>query len=498
MSDPLSDPLREAARRQPDAPALDDGGRVWTYAELDAAVGRMAGRLGSLGAAPGATVALVAHPSALSVQAFHAIPRTGAVLAPLNPRLGPAAMERAVDEVAPDVILSTEEDIPALELDPAWVTPVDDLPKATAPNEAAPDPAPTGVSPERPFATLFTSGTSGDAKTVPIHKKALNAHGRAASVRLDLAKEDRWYASLSMAHIGGLALVYRSAQLGCKLIVRGAFSTKVLAELIDRGDLTHASLVPTMLRQLLGERGGLPVPPTLKCLLVGGAAAGKSLIETAVRQGYPIALTYGATEACSQVATAPPELVRRKPDTVGAPLDGIELRLRESGEICIRGATVAPTVVAGGGWFATGDLAEFDDDGHLRLTGRLGDRIISGGVNVDPLSVETVMGELSGVAAVAVVGVPDDQWGEVVAALVVPGPDARPDPAALISAARARLAGAEIPRWIEIADALPLNTNGKVDRGQIRERLTRGYLPAAPQPWGKADSVREEKEVREE
>ena len=108
MSDPLSDPLREAARRQPDAPALDDGGRVWTYAELDATVGRMAGRLGSLGAAPGATVALVAHPSALSVQAFHAIPRTGAVLAPLNPRLGPAAMERAGDEVAPDVILSTE------------------------------------------------------------------------------------------------------------------------------------------------------------------------------------------------------------------------------------------------------------------------------------------------------------------------------------------------------------------------------------------------------
>jgi fatty-acyl-CoA synthase/long-chain acyl-CoA synthetase len=198
------------------------------------------------------------------------------------------------------------------------------------------------------------------------------------------------------------------------------------------------------------------------------------------------------------VATAPPELVRRKPDTVGAPLDGIELRLRESGEICIRGATVAPTVVDDGGWFATGDLAEFDDDGHLRLTGRLGDRIISGGVNVDPLSVETVMGELSGVAAVAVVGVPDDQWGEVVAALVVPGPDARPDPAALISAARARLAGAEIPRWIEIADALPLNTNGKVDRGQIRERLTRGYLPAAPQPWGETDSVQEEREVGEE
>ncbi|MCH7934810.1 MAG: AMP-binding protein, partial [Gemmatimonadetes bacterium] len=129
----MSDPLRAAAQARPDAPALDDGEKVWTYAELDAGVSRMTRRLAPLGAGPGSTVALVAHPNALSIQALWAVPRSGAVVAPLNPRLGAAAMERALDAIGPDLILSTEEDVhdPALSgaLDPDWVTTLDDLPR---------------------------------------------------------------------------------------------------------------------------------------------------------------------------------------------------------------------------------------------------------------------------------------------------------------------------------------------------------------------------------
>ena len=157
-------------------------------------------------------------------------------------------------------------------------------------------------------------------------------------------------------------------------------------------------------------------------------------------------------------------------------MDGIELRLRDSGEICIRGVTVSQDVVDEDGWFATGDLGVLDDDGHLRVTGRLSDRIISGGVNVDPLFVETVMRKLPGVAAVAVVGIPDDLWGEVVAAMVVLDSDTPPDPETLITVTRERLSKAEIPRRIEFADALPLNVNGKIDRGRVRARLTRDSM----------------------
>ena len=474
----MSDPLRAAAQTRPDAPALNDGGDVWTYAELDAAVGRMARRLAPLGAGPGSTVALVAHPNTLSIQALWAVPRTGAVLAPLNPRLGAASMERALDVIGPDLILSTEQDVhdPALKaaLDADWITTLDDLPRpadeeggdavvdATYMPGAMPEPEPS------PVALLWTSGTSGDPRAVPILSSALEASANASVARLGLTERDRWYASLSLGHVGGLALVHRAAHVGCTLLVRGRFSAEVLGELIGREGLTHASLVPTMLRRLLDVRGGESVPSTLRCLLVGGAPAGGGLVPIALAQGYPIALTYGLTEACSQVATAPPDLVTEKPGTVGPPIDSLEIRIRENGEICVRGATVSPGVADEEGWLATGDLGRLDGDGHLWISGRLSDRIVTGGATVDPCAVEVVLEDLPGVFRAAVVGLPDDVWGETVAALIVPDPGMEADPEVLVAQARDRLSTSELPRRVEFADSLPVNVNGKIDRSRVR------------------------------
>ncbi len=471
----MSDPIRVAAHTRPDAPALDDGRSVWTYAELDAMVGRMARRLAPLGAGPGSTVALVAHPSPLSVQAVWAVPRTGAVLALLDPRLGEAAMERALDTIGPDLILSTEEDVRDVALHADWVTTLDDLPKpaggaggggAELDDPLAPDPVPEPDP--RPFALLWTSGTSGEPRAVPILRSALEASARASVVRLALSEADRWYASLSLGHIGGLALVHRAAHVGCLLLVRGRFSTDVLVELIERDGLTHASLVPTMLGRLLDARAGEPVPSTLRCLLVGGAAAGSTLVPKVIEQGYPIAVTYGLTEACSQVATAPPDLVAEKPGTVGLPIDGLELRIQKDGEICVRGGTVSPGAADQEGWLATGDLGRIDDDGHLWITGRISDRIVSGGATVDPRSVEVVLEGLPGVSAAAVAGIPDDVWGEAVVALIVPDPGVEADPKMLMEQARERLSASEVPRRVEFTDALPINVNGKTDRSAVR------------------------------
>lgn len=470
----MSDALRAAAQACPDAPALDDGGRVWTYAELNAAVGRMARRLAPLGAGPGSNIALVAHPSMLSVQAVWAVPRTGAVLVPLNPRLGAASMERALDAIGPDLILSTEKDVGDVALDADWVTTLDELPRpasgegggaeldevSASDSEGEPTP--------RPVALLWTSGTSGDPRAVPILASALEASARASVARLGLTGGDRWYASLSLGHVGGLALVHRAAHVGCTLLVRGRFSAEVLGDLIDREDLTHASLVPTMLGRLLEVRGGEAVPSTLLCLLVGGAAAGGTLVLKAIGRGYPIALTYGLTEAGSQVATAPPNLVSEKPGTVGLPIDGLELRIREDGEICVRGGTVSPGAADGHGWLATGDLGWLDDDGHLWISGRISDRIVTGGVSVDPRSVEVVLEGLPGVSAAAVTGHPDEVWGETVVALIVTDTGVDSDSKALLAQARERLSASEVPRRIEFADTLPVNANGKVDRNAVR------------------------------
>jgi O-succinylbenzoic acid--CoA ligase len=285
---------------------------------------------------------------------------------------------------------------------------------------------------------------------------------------LGLTESDRWYASLSLGHIGGLALVHRVARVGCTLLVRGRFTAEALGALIDREGLTHASLVPVMLRRLLDVRAGEPVPTHLRCLLVGGAPAGGSLVPDAIGQGYPIALTYGLTEACSQVATAPPDLVVKKPGTVGAPMDGLALRLGDDGEISVRGDTVSPGAADEVGWLATGDLGRLDEDGHLWVTGRIGDRILTGGATVDPRSVEAILEGLAGVSGAAVVGIPDEVWGESVVALIVPAAGADVEREELIAEARERLSAAQLPRRVEFADSLPVNANGKIDRVAVR------------------------------
>jgi O-succinylbenzoic acid--CoA ligase len=262
----------------------------------------------------------------------------------------------------------------------------------------------------------------------------------------------------------------------CCLVLRGQYSAETLVELIERGEITHASLVPTMLRHLLDARRDAPVPSTLRCLLVGGAAASERLIEQAVSLGYPVALTYGLTEACSQVATASPDLVVEKPGTVGLPLDGVEVRIPDSGEIWVRGPTVAASFVDEDGWLATGDYGSLDEDGHLWISGRVDERIISGGVNVDPRAVENAIHDISGVAEVVVVGVPDDTWGEVVGALVV-SESASLDLQALESAVRKRVSSDEVPRRLALAAELPRNANGKIDRAEVRACLAgTGFL----------------------
>ncbi len=469
------DVLREAALDSPDAEGLDDGTRTWTFAELDAAASRMARRLAPLGAVPGATLALVAHPGPLAVQALFAASRLGATVAPLNVGLRPPEFEAAFDALGPDMILATRRARDAAGLDPAWVTSLDDLPKPVDEGGGEGDDTPL---PE-PFAILWTSGTDGRPHGVCLSSQAFDAVSEASRDILHSGPGARWYASLSLGHVGGFATVLRSVGHRATLVTRGRFDAKELASLVDAGSVTHASLVPTMLQRLLGDREGRPAPPTLKCLLVGGAHAPSSLIAQALELGYPLALTYGMTETTSQVATASPSLVREKPGTVGRPLVGLEVRLTAEGEIHVRGPTVAVGYVGdhspladGQGWYATGDLGRMDEDGHLWITGRCSGRLVTGGVNVDPIEVEEALRRVAGVADACVVGLDDAEWGDLVAALIVPDQMAQPDVEDVKKQLEAWLSAPKIPRVIRVAEELPQRPNGKVDRAAVRHLLT--------------------------
>jgi o-succinylbenzoate---CoA ligase len=452
------DHLREAANLSPTSVAVYAPDRSWAYAELYAAAERMARRLWPLGAQPGEVVALVAHPDALAIQALHAVPRTGAVLAPLNPKLGQSAIEDALDALGPSVILTSGNASDEAGLNPSWVRRLDELPQA--------DPDLPGFG-SGPGYRLWTSGTAGKPKIVEVPLEQLDASAAAVTSRLELSPNDCWYASLSPAHIGGLALVHRAAAVGCALSATGPFDVAALDSLIETGRITHASLVPTQLHRLLELREETAPPPGLRCLLVGGAGTSVELLDRALAARLPIALTYGLTEATSQVATAPPEMVAEAPGTVGFPLDGLEVRLAADGEISVRGDTVVPTEADDDGWLATGDLARTDELGRLWVTGRKSSRIISGGTNVDPTRVEEALRRLPGVSEAVVVGLPDDVWGECVAAAVMEAEPGCLEAEALVSAAANVLPQAERPRTVRIVGQLPLNANGKIDRQAV-------------------------------
>lgn len=482
--------LSRSLSHAPGGLALQDPEGSSSYRELGEGATSVALRLRELGVGPGDLVGLAGQADRRLVTALHGIWLAGAAAAPVNPRWTPTETRRALAKLSPRLVLVGDVSGPAADAiagagpDMFFVgaSPGSKPPplggEVPVPEEvlvpplerifpaAATLPTPSG---DRVAAHILTSGTSGDPRHVAITVANLTASAEASRERLQLSASDRWLGSLSLAHVGGLALVARAALLGSSVIFDGMFSVERFLTQVESGSVTHASLVPTMLHRVLEALPGGAARSALRCLLVGGAAAPPSLVERALSQGLPIALTYGLTEATSQVATAPPALVRRKPGTVGPPIAGVSLRIAEDGEILVRGATVAPGEASEDGWLRTADLGRQDGDGHLWVTGRRSERIISGGVNVDPVEVENVLRTHASVLDAVVVGIPDEEWGERVVAAVVANPAADPPGPQLVEWIRSGLSAAKRPREIRLVERIPLNANGKVDRMRVRD-----------------------------
>jgi o-succinylbenzoate---CoA ligase len=438
--DLLQDVLNRAASAH--RPMLVSPEGSWTLAELDDEVDARSGALAGEGVAAGQVQTLVAEATAPGVIDLLAHWRLGATVAPLSPRLTDIELRRARDQLS-DVRSHAQ-------------------------------------------AVLWTSGTSGHPRGVEISYENLVASAHGSATRMLPAPSDVWLATLSPAHVGGLALITRALILGADLLAWGGFDAAVVSGLIDGlglpigydSPVTHVSLVPTQLLRLLDHRAGSPPPETFRYALIGGAHAPARLIERAQADGWPLAVTYGMTEMTSQVATALPELVRVKPGTVGAPIEGVEVRVADNGEVWVRGATRALGYLGQGaasladeaGWYHTGDMGRLDEDGDLWITGRHIERIVSGGVTIDAIEIEEVLRGHPGVYDACVVGVPDDEWGECVAVLLVPV-EGRFDLAAVKGWAHERLATAKRPRRWLIRNELPRNTNGKVDRRLVRDLL---------------------------
>lgn len=313
---------------------------------------------------------------------------------------------------------------------------------------------------------LFTSGTTGPAKAVRLTEDNWNAAARASARHLGHEADDVWLAAMPLHHVGGLSILYRSALVGATVRWIPRFSVGPVAEAL-RGDVTIASVVPTMLRRILDHDDDAYAG--LKAVLVGGGPIPDGLLEEAHSRGVPALPTYGMTETCAQVATLRPGSAPRK---AAHPLPGIELRIGVEGRIELRGPQVSPGYAdeddrSTEDWFVTPDRGRLAEDGTLVVLGRADDVVVTGGENVYPGEVEAALLSHPQVEAAAVTGIPDPEWGS----MLVAGYQGDVEESELLGWISHRLARYQVPRVLRRLETLPTTGGGKPDRAALGRAL---------------------------
>ncbi len=325
-----------------------------------------------------------------------------------------------------------------------------------------------------------TSGTTGDPKIVCLSKAALFASARGSIERLGLEKGDRWALTLPYSHVGGLSILIRCAQVGATVVIGDfRFEDERAVQRLEALKITHLSLVPTQLRR--ASSAASTPPHSLKVALVGGASCPPSLRQRAREAGWPLAFTYGMSEAASQVATqALGRTLAASPERdVGRPLSGTEIALDGAGRIAVRGPTMmnrywgAP-VRKPDEWFLTQDFGHWDDEDRLVIRGRADNMIISGGENVAAESVEESLTALPTVEEAVVFGVKDEIWGQRIVALLRGIPQ---DLETIREALRDQLEPYALPKEVWYVEELPRLASGKLDRKKARSLLPSSLNP---------------------
>ncbi len=450
----------------PNAPAITSREAAVTHAGLARLVEEATGRLRSRGVVAGDRVGLWSANSLDGIVIALAVERAGAVLVPLNARLADPEIEWQLGLARPKFVVASEE-LAARSVRGAPVHSFEAF-DSVSPIEGGADE--TLADPTRDAVIVFTSGTTGRPKGAVLTRANRAAAARAAAAVLPLGEGDRWLASLPFFHVGGLGLLSRAFASGACVHLPGSFSADDLAEAIaDRG-ITHASVVDATLARILEAFGEKPLPSRVKALVVGGGPVSPALIEAC-----PVALaTYGLTESCAMATLVRPGAPRSERRTAGRPLPGIEARIAEDGIVELRGPTVmrgylddeaATSRVLVDGWLRTGDLGEIDAAGCLTILARREDLIVSGGENVYPAEIERVLKEHPRVLEAAVIGVPDERWGQAPLAFVQAPGVGEAELAAFVAL---RLASYKRPR-ISFVDAIPRLASGKPDRAALKK-----------------------------
>lgn len=454
--------LARAAATRPGGVALQTPHGTVSYRELLADASTGAAELATRGAGPGQRVAIALPPGLAFARALHACLLLGAVAVPVDLRL--LAAEREM--VTAGAVVLVEE---PLATDTGSLRSTDADRYAQARHDLA-----------STAAVIHTSGTTSQPKPIELTYGNLLWSALGSAVALGLDPKERWLCALPLAHVGGLSILLRSTIYATTAVLHERFDTGAVLQALCEQEITLVSLVATTLTRLLDAE--LERPPALRCALTGGGPVAPALVARAREAGIPVSLTYGLTEACSQVTTTPAAALDvDEAHSAGPPLFCTrvrianvtqtakeELRAGEEGEIVVAGPTVAPGSLEPDGWLRTGDLGLLDEQGRLHVTGRKADTIVSGGENVAPAEVEAVLEAHPDVLEAAVLGRADERWGEAVTAIVVTRPGAVLEGEALRAHCARGLAAHKVPKQVSFAhEPLPRTRSGKLLRKEL-------------------------------
>jgi fatty-acyl-CoA synthase len=468
--------IRDRARTTPDRVAIDHEGRRVTYRELDEGSDALAASFRERGLRRGDRVATLTGSTPEHVQVFYACAKAGLILLPLSWRLSPAELRYQLDDAEPVLLLvedAYEEGAAATGRAFERMAPPNGVPNGVRPQDLPVE----EVSDEDGLLLIYTSGTTGKPKG------ALLTHANCfwTNLSFDLTtgvnQDDVVLQVLPQFHVGGWNVqALLGWWKGATVVLEREFDPARALRLIEEKRVTTMMGVPATYLFMAQQEGFAAADlSSLERAVVGGAPMPEALLETYAARGVAIVQGYGLTEAAPNVLCLPPEDAVRKLGYAGKPYPFVDVRLSGDDELQVRGPNVFPgywrnaeataDAFTADGWLRTGDVAERDDEGFYRIKGRLKDMFISGGENVYPAEIEAVLHEHPQVADAAVLGVPDERWGEVGVAFVVAGGVGEDE---LREWCRARLARFKVPKSFRFISEIPRNGMGKVQKQELR------------------------------
>ncbi|MBT7694508.1 MAG: AMP-binding protein, partial [Gemmatimonadales bacterium] len=461
----LPNPLLSARLSRPQHAALECEATTWSADDLLLGVARVAGRLVAAGVRPGDHIGLCGPASPSWVIALHAAGWVGATAVPLPTGATRDELQRRIALAGVDAVFLTHGLSAAERANIKTVWPgaryVNQLPLGPAPEERFWPLDETRV-------IVFTSGSTGEPSAVPLSTSQLLLSAFGSAIRLGHQPDDRWLSCLPFHHVGGLSILYRCAFYGTTVVLQERFRASKVAETLDAGRASLVSLVPGMLSEVLDARPEVPFPSTLRVVLLGGDAAPDSLLARCRELKVPVSLTWGMTETASQVATRVPGDLSNGAGC-GAPMPFARVDSR-AGVLAVRGPL-------GAGEVPTRDLGHLDAIGRVHVEGRREGFVVSGGETVSLTEVEAVLAQHPDLAEVAVVGRPDETWGERPVAWIVPRDGTDPTGPELRLWCRERLSGFKVPESFERCARLPRTDLGKLARGELRRRSIKSLVP---------------------